>query len=463
MVRPGLIAPALAGCVVAFALAVWSPGSLSAVAGAADQFEASFTPGSRDAAGRFMGGTEMRVLAAHAGTLYAGNGYWEDRPGPEGSQGAQILALDRAGGRWRIDHAFDERLPDGRARNLAVSVLGEVAFTTDGAGEPLAEPVSLLIAATWDLTGQARVFTRDDAAGAWTAATLIDENWVRGDGGLPQVRSFGSHRDRVTGVDYVFVGQDPHGVFRGAYDPGVPGRIRWAHTPELDISNISTAAFPGLAGRLRITSFAECNGRLYAAVGQQIYERVDGAQPHWRLIYSNPRPGRSETGLRGLRAVPDPGGEGQDLIAAVEGSASRIVRVDPRDGAEVTELDLQDFLGRAWGMRVGYVIAAYNDMATLRDSTRGDALLIGLEAFIPPRVPLAKGHAVVDVGYGRLESGAWYLVRRPTGRYPASPDFSEPGVAGANGGDAINPGLALPAGRRRGLSGRLRREQGAGA
>jgi hypothetical protein len=41
-----------------------------------------------------MGGTEMRVLAAHAGRLYAGNGYWEDQPGPEGSQGAQIPVLD---------------------------------------------------------------------------------------------------------------------------------------------------------------------------------------------------------------------------------------------------------------------------------------------------------------------------------------------------------------------------------
>ena len=416
MGRLSLIARALASCVVAFALVVWRLDGVSAVE-PGGQFEVSFAPGSRDAAGRFMGGTEMRILAAHAGKLYAGNGYWEDRPGPEGFQGAQILVLDGVGGQWRVDHAFDERMPDGRARNLAVSVLGEVAFKTDGAGEPLAEPVSLLIAATWDLTGEARVFTRDDAGGAWTAATLVDEHWVRGDGALPQVRSFGSHRDRVTGVDYVFVGQDPHGVFRGAYDRGVAGRVRWAHAPELDISTISTAAFPGLAGRLRISSFAECNGRLYAAVGQQIYERVDGAEPRWRLIYSNPRPGRSETGLRGLTAIPDPSGEGQTLIAAVEGSAARIVRVDPRDGGEVTDLDLQDFLGRAWGMRVGYVIAAYNDMASVHDSDGRDTLLIGVEAFIPPRAALAKGHAVVDVGYGRLESGAWYLARRPTGQY----------------------------------------------
>jgi poly(A) polymerase len=414
--RLSFAGPALMVCAAAFASACHSQDTAGAAA-PRGAFEISFTPGSRDDAGRLLGGTEMRVLAAHAGRLYAGNGYWEDQPGPEGLQGAEILVLDRAGGQWRADHVFEERMPDGRARNLAVSLLGEVNFATDGDGQHLAAPVSMLIAATWDLTGEARIFTRDDSTGAWTAATLVRERWARGDRDLPQVRSFGVHRDRVTGVDYVFAGQDPRGVFRGVYDPAVPGRIRWSDAPELDISTISLAAFPQLAGRLRISSFAECDGRLYAAVGQQIYERVDGAEPHWRLIYANARPGRSETGLRGLTAVADPAGGGHALIAAVEGSAARIVRVDPRDGGEATDLDLREFLGKAWGMRVGYIIAAYNDMAMVHDAGGRDALAIGIEAFIAPNSLVAEGHSVVDVGYGRLESGAWYLIRRPTGRY----------------------------------------------
>jgi hypothetical protein len=103
--------------------------------------------GSRDDAGHFMGGTEMRVLAAHAGKLYAGNGYWEDEAGPEGPQGAEILVLDEPGARWQVDHDFDERMPDGRRRDLAVSALAEVTFATDGSGARLPAPVSLLIAA----------------------------------------------------------------------------------------------------------------------------------------------------------------------------------------------------------------------------------------------------------------------------------------------------------------------------
>ena len=369
----------------------------------------------------------MRVLTAHAGKLYAGNGYWEDRPGPEGLQGAEILVLDGSGARWRVDHIFDEQLPGGRRRDLAVSALEEITFATDGTGARLPAPVSMLIAANWDLSGTARVFSRDDATGAWAAATLAQDRPIPGF--LPQVRSFGRHRDRVTGIDQVFAGQDPRGIFSGTYDPAATGRIRWAAAPELDLSSVSSAGISGRNGYLRVSSFAECNGRLYAAVGQQVYERIDGTEPHWRLVYTNRYPGHSETGLRGLTAIPGSSGQGEVLLAAVEGSAGRIVRVDPHDGSEASELDLPDFLGRQWGMPASYVIAAYNDMAKARDPAGGEALLIGIEAFIPPRASISAGHSIVDVGYGRVEAGGWYLVRRSNGHYDLHQVAVPPGRA----------------------------------
>jgi hypothetical protein len=390
--------------------------------------EVSFQPGSRDGAGRFMGGTEMRVLAAHGGKLFAGNGYWEDAPGLEGWQGSQILVLDAPDAGWRVDHDFAERLPDGRHRDLAVSALDEARFATDANGKPLPAPVSLLMAANWDLAGNAQVFSRDDATGTWTASTLAQDRPIPGF--LPQVRSFGRHRDHATGVDLVFAGQDPRGVFSGAYDPAVAGRIRWSVTPELDLSSVSAAGISGSNGYLRVSSFAECNGRLYVAVGQHVYERIDGTDPHWRLLYTNPNPGRiSETGLRGLTAIRAPTGSGEVLLVAVEGTAPRIVRVDPRDGSEATELDVADFLRQGWGMAVSYVIAAYNDMVKIPDPVGGGALLIGIEAFIPAQAPVAAGHRVVGVGYARLEAGGWYLVRRVNGHYdlrqvPAPADSS---------------------------------------
>lgn len=378
----------------------------------ADDYQVSFAAGSRDPAGRFAGGTEMRLLTVHAGRLYAGNGFWEDRPGWEGRQGAQILVLDGPGLPWRVDHSFEEQMLNGRWRDLAVGALAEADFATDGSGAKLPRPVSLLVASTWDLTGATRVFTRDDVTGAWSAVTLAQDRPARDS--LPQIRSFATHRDRVTGVDLVFAGEMPRGIFAGNYDPAAPGRIRWSAAPELDAASVSTA-FSGLAGRLRVSSFAEANGRLYAAVGQQIYERIDGPVPRWRLTYTNPRSGHSETGLRGLTAIPTATGEA--LLAAVEGTVPRLVRITPSDGSEVTELDFDDFLARAWGMRPGYIIAAYNDMARVRVPGGGEALLIGLQAFIPRNVPIAVGHGVFDAGYARAESGAWYLVRWPDGHY----------------------------------------------
>lgn len=373
--------------------------------------EVSYGAGGRDAAGVFMGGTELRALVAYGGKLYAGNGYWEDRPGEEGRQGAEILVLDAPDARWRVEHVFGEWISRERRRDLAISALAGVTFETDGAGAQLREPVSMLLASAWDLTGATRVFSRDDASGAWAEATLAEDRPAPNF--LPQIRSFGRHRDRATGVDRVFAGQDPRGIFSGAYDPSVPGRIRWGARPELDIAAISTEGFPGLAGRLRVGSFAEANGLLYAGVGQQVYERGDGPEPRWRLVYTNPRPRKSETGLRGLTAIPNPSGPGEVLLAAIEGNESRIVRIDPRDGRETTDLDLDALLDRVWGTRVSYVIAAYNEMTRVRDPQGGEALIMGIEGFIPKAAPQPAGHSIVD----GIETGAWYLLRHADGRY----------------------------------------------
>src|SRR5262249_8950314 len=193
-------------------------------------FEAAFAPGQRDDSGRFIGGTEMRVLARHGGKLYAGNGYWEDRPGPEGSQGAQILVLDRAGGRWQGDQGFDARMAPGHPRVIAVSALHEVNFATDWRGERLPAPAAILLASVWDLTGATRVFARDDQTGQWSAYALArDPPSPRF---LPQIRSFAGHRDRVTGIDLAFAGQDPRGIFSGGGLAAAPPPLPWLTAPQ---------------------------------------------------------------------------------------------------------------------------------------------------------------------------------------------------------------------------------------
>ena len=58
---------------------------------------------------------------------------------------------------------------------------------------------------------------------------------------LPQVRSFGFNRDGVTGVDYVFAGQGPRGIFRGSYDATVAGR--WSALPQPEPDSTIRAHF----------------------------------------------------------------------------------------------------------------------------------------------------------------------------------------------------------------------------
>src|SRR5258708_33596175 len=373
-------------------------------------FEVSYTAGERDAAGPFMGGTELRNLSAHGGRLYAGNGYWMDRPGPEGRQPAQILVLDNPTARWRIERSLDERVPNGRSpRHLAVSALYGTTFSMDRAGRALVRPVSMLFAGTWDLAAASQVMGRNDTSGAWTAMSLPVQ---RVTSGIQQVRAIVAHRDRQTGVDQVFAGNDPYGIFNGGYDDAAAGGIRWGAAPELDISRISAPSFPGLS-LLRVTSFAECNGILYATIGQQIYRRLDGATPRWELFYTNPKPGYSETGLRGLTAIANPSGSGQVLLVAVEGSAARIVRIDPASGGETTELDIPAFLNSAWATKVGYVIAAYNDMTVVSGPRSEAKVLVGIEAFLPPPSPIPTGHVRVD----GLDGGGWYFVRQGERRY----------------------------------------------
>jgi hypothetical protein len=45
------------------------------------KFIKDYTPGTRDANGQFMGGTETVRLIGHGGRLYAGIGFWNDAPG----------------------------------------------------------------------------------------------------------------------------------------------------------------------------------------------------------------------------------------------------------------------------------------------------------------------------------------------------------------------------------------------
>lgn len=360
---------------------------LSAPEIAGHAFEVSWQSGEVDEAGTFMSATEVMNLVGHKGQLYAGTSLWMNLRLGDPPTGAQVLRLDSPEGRWQVDKHFDEFLPNGAPRIGRISALQSVTFQTDVAGQPLPSPETILVAGVHDAGGQMLVYARDDATGTWTEMVLGSSKFPGA-----QVRSFGFHRDTVTGVDLVFAGTMPGGVFSGAYDPSAPGRIRWSEQPELKYAQ-------------RFMAFSVTNGRLYAAAMPRLFQRSDGPAPTWEQVLEYPEPPRLGEGLRALTTIPGNTLDRQVMLATFESAGAYVVRVLPDLGHTlVIELDIREFLLARWGgLRIDVLIAGYNDLLQVYDPhTQQYVHIIGMCAFPPEPHTLRS---------------SWYLIRYPDATY----------------------------------------------
>lgn len=354
----------------------------------------SYKAGSKDSNGAFLGGTEMRCLTVHKGKVYGGIETWMDSTTGTNDPaiGAQILVQDEANGPWRLDKHFDEKISGGNGRqdirNEGVTALESITFQTDSTGKALAVPVTKLITACRDFLGISSVYVRDDFTGAWLEDRIANTPATD----KATIRSLSLYRDRVTGVDMVFAGALPTGIFSGVYDPARPSQIRWNPNPEL----------VGFVGRPM--AFAVANGALHVAIAPKVYRRVDGPNPRWEEVFSydlNVTPGGS-SGLRGLTAIPNPNGRGESLLAALEGNRGQMVRLDP--GPQLPyrasmELDIIKQLSDTWGYPASYVVVANSDMTWVRDPQSGERVL-----FITIQHHPAKAR-----------NDAYYYIRRGNG------------------------------------------------
>jgi poly(A) polymerase len=349
-------------------------------------FRRIFQAGMRDDGHRLLGGTEVLHLVPHYGRLYSSLSYKLNAYLPEDPQtGAQIIVLDQPGGSWQLVRDYE------RAHWRVT--LESVTFTADGRGRTLEVPVSLLLAAPSDSRGTVYVDSLDDDTGRWTRTHLGSGSSVA------SIRSFFVYRDKVTGLERVFAGTSPLGIFSGTYDAEVPGRIRWEDEAEM-------------SGYMRRPmAFTECNGRLYVSIKPDIYRRIDGETPQWEKVYTIPVPLIvPSSGLRGLTTVPRPSGPGQVLLAALEGDRCRVVRIDPEDDfRETVELEVLDFLAEQWGQRPTYGVVAYDDFTRVADPDADRTLLFtGLGATYSTQLDTHPADAWVR--------DAWYLIRYPDGQ-----------------------------------------------
>jgi len=380
----------------------------------AEGWEHSYKAGYTDSKGHYAGGSEMLQLAGHKGKLYAANSYWMDPRNiwyggtDESTAWAQILRLDKPGGKWEVD------LEQG-PHHLRPEIIKSVTFTTDGDGNKLKEPVNLLVASSYrwrqgvfDIT----VFVRDDETGQWERITLVKGTGVAGENN--SVRAIGMHRDKVTGVDRIFLPVGVLGMYSGVYDPTVPGKIRWDSKSES--GPVDT----------RPLAVIEANGSLLFTSGAYIYERTDGPSPSYSVILdgaeiTGEKVQSAVGGVRGLTAIPNPKGPGDSLLFVWSASSQTpgcIYRLDP-DGkggyARTEEVCLRELISEYLsGNPVYYVGAAFNDMLPVVDPDTGDTVyLIGINAWIGGvDFPIWTGKPI-----GGFYAGAMYAIRDKNGNY----------------------------------------------
>ena len=239
---------------------------------------------------------------------------------------------------------------------------------------------STACAGTANSLGYGRVWTRSDATNSWQPTTI----WNNTTGAAVQVRSMLSYTDSMTGAAYLFAGSDDTngngGIFRATYNANVPGYLVWDTAPELAISATNQGVTLPQDLVLRVMSF--CTGpnasggtSLFATIGIQVWERIDGANPTWQLAWTKPILA-GEVSQSGLRGITKSAGY---LLVFPEGTNWGVVQLDPANGWaatwQYTIQNLQTALGT--GFTVSYVIGAYNNMqnVTVSSTTYG---LIGL-------------------------------------------------------------------------------------
>ncbi len=379
-------------------------------------WERSYRAGCVDDNGQFAGGSEVLHLVAHQEKLYAAVGYWMDRRnifygGTDPSTGwAQILRLDSPTAHWAVDLTMPHV--------LRPEILKSVTFTTDGTGKALDKPVNLLLAAGFLDGGNngVNLYTRNDSTGQWVTSTIVPAS-VTQTPGSSSVRTMQVYKDKVTGIEHLFITIGMWGIFSGVYDPAASGSIRWETVSE---SGIVTP---------RPLALIEANGALLFSAGKRIYQRTDGPTPSWNVIVDESDllsgiviVNAAAGGIRGLTAIPAPNGLGDSLIflwmpGSDSGSNSDeglILRLDP-DGKggyqQFREASTASLLSTYLGTVISAPMGAYNNFLTVIDPTTGhEVYLFGMQTNIPGNTALPN--------YGqRFYAGALYVIRDSAGQY----------------------------------------------
>ena len=388
-----------------------------AVAEADARWVQSYDAGYTDTNGAWAGGSEIMHLASHKGKLFASNGYWVDARWvipPEGQrQSAQVIRLDAPESQWQVDLDMGKENDNLGLEYMKGNILKSVTFTRDVDGNTLAIPETLLVmaaGANFERGGAVSAWVRDDVSGKWTHTMVRHGSSAGSVRWVP--RDMEVYRDKVTGIERIFMSLGNPGIISGVYDAKVPGRISWDRN--LEHPFLTAGSF--LTRPLGIT---QANGSLFFSVGDSIYQRIDGERPRYREIFELFEDTDTDVGgIRGLTRVPNPNGEGDSLLfiwAPGERSACEVKRLDPNGEGDYSlhdETRIIDLMSEYLGVDVTYTLGAHNMMYPFIDPVTGKTShIIGFQGNIRG----SKNH--LRWQGSALYAGAPYAIRRADRSY----------------------------------------------
>ena len=328
------------------------------------------------------GGTETRALVWMDGSLYAAIGDSEDPlDNTPPTVDTKILRLDSAIGTWVPDQNFIAAVTNNNGTNKfwAPAAMASAHFDKDLNNNPVT-PVDVLLVGFWPLntTVGNHIAAKTVTSGSFGAQGTWIIQQPTTIFGSAQTRSFTSYTDSVTNQEMAFAGIDVFGIASGAFNSST-NTIQWGANPEAG----TLALMQEDNANARVMSFAQCNGKLYATIYDNVVVRTDGSNPSWNVLstYSGPPLLPASSGYRGLTCVNVPGQPPGDmmLIAATEGNGD--IYEIPLDGSPATlELNTANFIASNLGASAGYVVTAYNNMTVYPQSGTATCpdLLIGV-------------------------------------------------------------------------------------
>jgi len=375
----------------------------------------NYDAGFRDKNGAYAGGSEIMHIVSHLGKLYAANGYWVDAhwviPPDAEKQSAQVLRLDSSDGTWQVDLEMGKSNGYG-LRYMKGNILKSVTFMYGADGDPLPEPVHLLVmaaGATFERGGAVSAWVRDDEKGKWNH-TIVRHG--ANAGGIRWVpRDMELYRDKVTGVERLILLLGNPGVVSGVYDPTLPGKIRWETILEYPFPEVGSV-------KTRPLGIVQANGSLLFSVDDAIFRRNDGPRPSYtELLRLADDVDTDVGGIRGLTAIKNPNGPGESILflwAPGGRSTSQVKRLDPDGKGSYTmhdEASMMDLMTKHLNVEVTYTLGAHNMMYPIRHPETGEQVhLIGFQGNIA-----GKNH--LRWPGSRLYGGALYAIRKADQTY----------------------------------------------